>query len=206
MSDKVQEAATNEAPKMEAPKAPEVDQAAVLIRQKADAVGIAYTPTDTVDAIRAKINAKLANDEPKTATSVLSAGSINPVKTKEELRQEAILEATKLIRVRITNMNPQKADLPGEYFTVSNGVVGQITRFIPYAEQEDGWHIESMLLDMLREKQFHQLRPKKGANGQILPDGRWVREFNIEVLEPLTQEELKVLANKQAAAAGQAVN
>lgn len=206
MSDKATETKAAVAPKQEAPakaETPAVDHLA-LIKQKADTVGVAYTAEDTVDSIRAKINAKL-NDAPKEEPEVVaSAGSPAP-KTKQELRQEAILDATRLIRVRITNMDPRKADLPGEFFTVSNGVVGTIQRFIPYSEQEDGWHVENMLLEMLKEKQFYQLRPRKGPNGTVLPDGRWVKEFAIEVLEPLTQEELRVLANKQAAAAGQAV-
>lgn len=204
MSDKATETKAAEAPKVEASakaETPAVDHLA-LIKQKADTVGVAYTAEDTVESIRAKINAKL-NDEPK-AEAVAASGS-PAQKTKQELRQEAILDATRLIRVRITNMDPRKADLPGELFTVSNGVVGTIQRFIPYSEQEDGWHVENMLLEMLKEKQFYQLRPKKGPNGTVLPDGRWVKEFAIEILEPLTPEELRVLANKQAAAAGQAV-
>ena len=210
MSDKANEPnKATEAPKVEAPakaETPAVDHLA-LIKQKADTVGVAYTAGDTVETIRAKINAKL-NDEPKAeekSAEVVSASGSPAPKTKQELRQEAILDATRLIRVRITNMDPRKADLPGEFFTVSNGVVGTIQRYIPYSEQEDGWHVENMLLEMLKEKQFYQLRPRKGPNGTVLPDGRWVKEFAIEILEPLTQEELRILANKQAAAAGQAV-
>ena len=204
MSDKVTEQKAVEATAPAKSEIPAVDHLA-LIKQKADTVGVAYTAEDTVDSIRAKINAKL-NDEPKPKENSdgAASGSSAP-KTKQELRQEAILDATRLIRVRITNMDPRKADLPGEFFTVSNGVVGTIQRYIPYSEQEDGWHIENMLLEMLKEKQFYQLRPRKGPNGTVLPDGRWVKEFAIEILEPLTPEELRVLANKQAAAAGQAV-
>ena len=204
MSDKATEQKAAETPAPAKSEIPAVDHLA-LIKQKADTVGVAYTAEDTVDSIRAKINAKL-NDEPKPKENSdgAASGSSAP-KTKQELRQEAILDATRLIRVRITNMDPRKSDLPGEFFTVSNGVVGTIQRYIPYSEQEDGWHIENMLLEMLKEKQFYQLRPRKGPNGTVLPDGRWVKEFGIELLEPLTMEELRVLANKQAAAAGQAV-
>lgn len=177
---------------------PAVDQLA-LIKTKADTMGITYSAEDTVDSIRARINAKLESTETKKAPEPEAE------KSKHQLRQEAILDATRLIRVRITNMDPRKSDLPGEYFTVSNGVIGHITRFIPYGETEDGWHIENMLLQHLKERMFYQLRPKKTANGGSLPDGKWVKEFAIEELAPLTQEELRILANKQAAAAGNAV-
>lgn len=214
MTDKAETPASSEQKvetKLAAPVVPEsntppIDRLAVL-KSKADVMGITYSPNIGVDALAEKINAKLngteVKEEPEQAQAVV-AGSEAP-KTKMQLRQEAYLEATKLVRCRITNMNPSKADLPGEIFTVSNGIVGEIKRYIPYGEQVDGWHIEQMMLDMLKEKQFHQLRTKKGANGQILPEGKWVREFAIEILPPLTPEELKVLANKQAAAAGMSV-
>ena len=184
---------------------PPIDRLAVL-KSKADVMGISYSPNIGIDALAEKINAKLNGTEEKKEPepSQAVAGSEAP-KTKMQLRQEAFLEATRLIRCRITNMNPSKADLPGEIFTVSNTIVGEIKRYIPYGEQVDGWHVEKMMLDMLKERQFHQLRTKKGANGQILPEGKWVREFAIEELPPLTPEELRVLANKQAAAAGAAI-
>ena len=178
--------------------APVVDQLA-LLKTKADTLGVSYSPNIGIDALREKINAKM-NGEPekKEVVAAVAEGE----KTPMQIRQELFLDATRLVRVRITNMNPAKADLPGEIFTVSNRFVGQIKRYIPYGEQVDGWHVEKMILDMLKEKQFQQLRTKKGANGQILPETKWVREFAIEELDPLTPEELKVLANKQAAAAG----
>lgn len=178
---------------------PVVDQLAML-KTKADTLGVSYSPNIGVDALREKINAKMNGEPEKKEESKVSEGPRE--KTKMEIRQEAFLEATRLVRCRITCMNPSKADLPGEIFTVSNNVVGSIKRYIPYGEQVDGWHVENMLLDMLKEKQFQQLRTKKGANGQILPETKWVREYAIEELPPLTPEELKVLANKQAAASG----
>ena len=179
--------------------APVVDQLAML-KTKADTLGVTYSPNIGVDALREKINAKMNGESEKKEE--VKASEAPREKTKMELRQEAFLEATRLVRCRITCMNPSKADLPGEIFTVSNNVVGAIKRYIPYSEQVDGWHVENMLLDMLKEKQFQQLRTKKGPNNQILPETKWVREYAIEELPPLTPEELKVLANKQAAAAG----
>ena len=179
--------------------APVVDQLAML-KTKADTLGVTYSPNIGVDALREKINAKM-NGEPEKKEEA-KASEAPREKTKMEIRQELFLKATRLVRCRITCMNPSKADLPGEIFTVSNNVVGAIKRYIPYGEQVDGWHVENMLLDMLKEKQFQQLRTKKGANGQILPETKWVREYAIEELPPLTPDELKVLANKQAAASG----
>lgn len=194
-----QKEAVATAPVVPVVSAPVVDQLAML-KTKADTLGVTYSPNIGVDALREKINAKM-NGEPDKKEEAKATDAPRE-KTKMELRQEAFLEATRLVRCRITCMNPSKSDLPGEIFTVSNNVVGSIKRYIPYGEQVDGWHVENMLLDMLKEKQFQQLRTKKGVNGQILPETKWVREYAIEELPPLTPEELKVLANKQAAAAG----
>jgi hypothetical protein len=180
--------------------APVVDQLA-LLKTKADTLGVTYSGNIGIDALREKINAKM-NGEPEKKDVTSASTEVAREKTAMEIRQELFLDATRLVRVRITNMNPAKADLPGEIFTVSNRYVGEIKRYIPYGEQVDGWHVEKMLLDMLKEKKFQQIRTKKGLNGQILPDTKWVREFAIEELPALTPEELKVLANKQAAAAG----
>ena len=180
--------------------APVIDQLAML-KTKADTLGVTYSPNIGIDALREKINAKM-NGEPEKKEETKGSPEVAREKTPMEIRQELFNDATRLIRVRITNMNPAKADLPGEIFTVSNRFVGEIKRYIPYGEQVDGWHVENMLLDMLKEKQFQQLRTKKGLNGQILPETKWVREYAIEELPALTPEELKVLANKQAAAAG----
>ena len=190
------------APEVKAPpKAPEqtglsdADKLKML-HMKADTLGVGYTSDTTAEVLLQKISdAMEGKKEQKVENSVKQ-------KTPAELRQEAYNDCMYLVRVRITNMNPQKADLPGEIFTVSNRIVGEVKRYIPYGEQIDGWHVEKILLDMLKEKKFNQIKTRKGSNGQILPETKWVKEFAIEELPPLTEKELKVLANKQAAAAG----
>lgn len=167
------------------------------LKNKAEILGIVHSQEDTVDTLRERINAKLAEPE--------KAPEAPKQKTAHELRQEAYREATRLVRCRITNMNPQKSDLPGEILTVSNRIVGEIKRYIPYNENSEGWHVEQMLLNMMQDKKFQQIRTRKAANGQILPETKWVKEFAIEILPDLTPEELKILANKQAAAAGMSV-
>ncbi len=59
-----------------------------------------------------------------------------------------------------------------------------------------------MLYKQLKERKFLQIRVVQQPGGQTEVQQKWVPEFALEVLEPLTQEELNRLANKQAAAAG----
>lgn len=185
-----------------APAAPPAKTQLEILQERADTLGIVYTSETSVDDLKAKVSAKLNGDEePKEKAASKDESEIE--KANRE-RQEAFLEATKLIRCRITNMNPAKADLACETFWVSNGIVGVVSRTIPYGEQADGWHVEQMLLNMLLEKKFQQIRTIKGPNGQMIPQTKWVKEFAIEILPPLTEKELKILANKQAAAEGNA--
>jgi hypothetical protein len=126
--------------------------------------------------------------------------------TKQELfnatREQLIRDETKLIRVRITNMDPKKKDLHGEIFTVGNKFIGTIKKFVPYGEATDGgYHLPKILVDELRARQFQDIRTTKDKRtGVPTVTSRWVREFSIEVLPPLTQEELTNLAISQAAA------
>lgn len=126
---------------------------------------------------------------------------VNEVSQAERDKQNA--EQLKLVRCRITCLNPQKAHVQGEIITVGNRVVGNVRRFVPFGEATDnGWHIPYIIYTELQQRQFQQIGSKKGPNGQQLPQVRLVKEFAIEVLEPLTERELQELARRQAAAQG----
>lgn len=180
----------------------------IKLREKADLVGVAYENSDTSDVLRAKIDAKLnppvAKDEDENEVEN-PATKFKKGETQGELRQRVHAETMFLVKCRITNMNPAKADLQGEMFTVSNSYIGALTRFIPYGEQLDGWYIEKIMLDHLMDRKFQQIRKSRNSSGQDIPETKWVKEFAIEILPYPTKEELRVLANQQAAAAGQVV-
>lgn len=126
--------------------------------------------------------------------------------TKAELFQQTrdrlVREETKLIRVRITNMDPKKKDLHGEIFSVGNKYIGTIKKFVPYGEATDnGYHLPKILVDDLRERKFQDIRTVKDPRTKVpIVQSKWVREFAIEVLPPLTTDELRDLAIAQAGA------
>jgi hypothetical protein len=118
------------------------------------------------------------------------------------MRADMKAREMKLIRLRITNMNESKADLNGEIFCVMNKYLGIVKRFVPYGEPTDeGWHVPYVIYKQLRDRKFLQVKTKT-VKGQIQVDTRWVKEFNLEIMDPLTETELKQLATAQAAAAG----
>ncbi len=151
-----------------------------------------------------------ADPEPSTAPPVAApvkaAPVAAPVPTKKlTLREQLVAREMALVRCRITNMDPKKANLPGEIFTVANEFLGTVKKYIPYGEAtDDGYHIPMCLYTNLVERTFVSIKTIKNKNGRgTTTTTSDAREFAIEVLPPLTVTELGRLASAQAAAAGE---
>lgn len=183
------------------------------LKQRAKMMGISFSNNISVETLREKIRAKaegeVSADEVTQDESVsLSSGgsSINvnasPKGKRAALRQYLIQENMKLVRCRITNMDPAKGDLKGEIHTVANEYLGTVAKYIPYGEKtDDGYHVPYILFQQLQNKKFlavNTTRNEKTGNIDIAT--RWAKEFAIEVLPPLTPAELANLANAQLAA------
>lgn len=180
-----------------------VDELTVL-KSRAKIMGIVFSNNIGLPALRAKIDAKLSGDTTDEAeTEVeLASNPLEKAQPKRTLRQYMIQEHLKLVRVRITCMDPKKKELPGEIMTVANEYLGNIRKFIPFGDATDnGYHIPYCLYTMLKDRKFLSIRTIKGSTGGVpRVEHKWVPEFAIEVLEPLTRKEIADLANAQAAA------
>lgn len=163
-----------------------------LLMQRADQLGVSYSGNIGTEKLRERIAEKLkVNEEPD---EVVSNGNLS----KAQIRSKLLSEARKLIRVRITCMDPTKADLQGEIFTVANSFIGTIRKFIPYgAFSENGYHIEKALLDNLKTKTFSEPVTKYDERGRPFMTKRTRKYFAIQELPALTQEELDALADDQ---------
>lgn len=173
-----------------------------LLKQRATQLGITYSPNIGIDTLRQRINDKLegkeeVKEEPEKTEPVANEQDLTPA----QYRQKKKREAEKLIRVRITNMNPQKSDLPGEVFTVANGVVGTIRKYVPFggAAAEVGYHVPQIILNMMKRRKFYSVTTKRDDKGRPYQVKQERNEFAIEILEPLTKEELEKLALDQRA-------
>lgn len=193
----------------ETTQAVEAPNELTMLKERARLMGIVFSNNIGPDALKAKINAKLAGEaDPEAGQSqtnpLAAAGEPEPEApvVKKTLNQLMYETQMKLVRVRITNMDPRKASLSGEIFTVANEYVGTVRKFIPYGEAtEDGYHIPQILYDNLKEREFLNIRTVKDKKtGVPMVTSSMAKEFAIEVLEPLTQEELKQLATAQIAA------
>ena len=188
----------------------ELDEAAQLaaaelenLKVRAEKLGVKFHPSISADKLREKIKAAQAEGEGEVGEKpevkqATDADEESPAAKKLRLKREGL----KLVRVRITCMNPAKKEWEGEIFTVSNNAVGTVKRYVPY-NIEDGWHVEQILLNQLRERQCQIFVTEKDSRGNKIRKGKLIREFAIEVLDSLTEEELHDLAQRQAMAKGQ---
>lgn len=202
------------------------------LKQRADLMGMKYHPSISAATLRIKIAEYLQSDN-KTPAPVTEDGTVNtagtsanpeaPVvpaglvakhnpdngsvtyaldETPAQKRRRLQRLATEQVRIRVTCMNPAKKEWHGEIFTVGNGAVGTLKKFVPF-NAEEGWHVPRMILDMMQQRQCQIFVNSKTKNGVTVRQGKLIKEFAIEILEPLTQSELNELARRQAMAAGQ---
>lgn len=179
------------------------------LKERARLLGIRFSPSIKAETLRERINAALTDKPTEAAAEVEEAAApsapLSPLAQKAALRKKLISEEMKLVRLRITNMNPQKKDLHGEIFTVANKYLGIVKKFVPYGEATDeGYHVPYIIYRQLKDRKFLQIKTRKDPKnpGQILVDQRWVNEFALEVLPPLTAAELAELKALQMASAG----
>lgn len=168
-----------------------IDELSTL-KHRADMLGIQYHPSIGVEKLREKVAAAIAETKAEAPVAVVK-------ESEEAARTRMINEANKLVRVRITCMNPFKKDIEGEIITVSNDLVGTQRKYVPF-NADNGWHIPQMMLNALQERMCQVFYNERAKNGVQVRRGKMIKEFAIEILPPLTQEELKDLAQQQAMA------
>jgi hypothetical protein len=135
----------------------------------------------------------------KPSATSTKTETLTATQKKAMLRKEMVAEEMKLIRLRITNLDPKKKELKGEIITFANSILGTVKKFVPFGEATDnGYHVPNCIYKILKRREFLQIRTGKND----VPDTRWVREFALEVLPQLTPAELANLARNQAAKQG----
>lgn len=158
------------------------------LKARADQVGIKYHPSIGVEALKEKLADKLGM--PNTSETT----------TTTTLREVLMADQLKLIRVRLSCNNPLKKDLQGEVITVDNQYVGTVRKYIPYGSAMDaGYHIPECILNVLRERQFMRVTTRKDKRGNSVSEAKYVPEYSIDILPPLSTEELAELAKLQLA-------
>ena len=169
-----------------------------VLKKRADLMGISYHPSIGLDKLKEKVNASLT-DAPKEAVAEESEETDTEAETIGQRNARLKKEAAKLVRIRVTCMNPNKKEWEGEIFTVSNAVVGTHKKMVVF-NTDEGYHVPHIIYEQLKERKCQIFQTVKDSRGNKMRKGKLINEFSIEVLPPLTEAELKELARKQAMA------
>lgn len=116
-------------------------------------------------------------------------------------RQIIRAQALRMVRVKITNLDPADSVLSGAILSVQSKYTGKVSKYIPFGEEsENGYHVQKILVDHLKTQKFVLRKEVKGGRfGVKTYKTTLVPKFLIEELEPLSKQGLKELAAHQRA-------
>jgi hypothetical protein len=199
-----------------------VDSKLQHIRAQADSLGVKYHHNAKVATIAKAIDTHLASDPtiappaPLVEAALRTEAAVNPNADSKFLKQEVVplteeeykasirkdnrKNVGALVHVRIQCMNPAKRDWPGEIISVGSAKLGTFKKYVPF--NNEPYHIPKIIYDMMAEKKCSAFFNGTDNRGHKTRKARQINEYAIEVLAPLTPQELKDLARKQAMAAG----
>ena len=181
----------------------DVKQEREALKARCQLLGIQTQGNQSNETLRALIRAK--QDEMDAAARQANPVAFDEaVETSEgrtpSLREYLKTEALKLVRVRISCMNPQLAKMGSVIITTGNEYTGTVRKVVFFGEKtENGYHIPQIILNVLQRRKFQQVVEERNHKGHLVPRARWMKEFNIEILPPLTQKELNALKDRQLA-------
>ena len=181
----------------------DVKQEREALKARCQLLGIQTQGNQSNETLRALIRAK--QDEMDAAARQANPAAFDEAAETSEgrtpsLREYLKTEALKLVRVRISCMNPQLAKMGSVIITTGNEYTGTVRKVVFFGEKtENGYHIPQIILNVLQRRKFQQVVEERNHKGHLVPRARWMKEFNIEILPPLTQKELNALKDRQLA-------
>lgn len=122
-----------------------------------------------------------------------------PGESVAERRLRMKRHANELIRIRVTCMDPAKKEWEGEIIGAGNNLVGTLSKFVPFGI-DDAWHVPRIMYNVLRDRMAQIfITVTDPVSKQKIRKGKLIKAFAIDVLDPLTPEEIQELAARQAA-------
>ena len=169
------------------------------LKARADLLGIGYHPSIGLTKLKEKIAQALAEEDEGSAPQVPSASATEVVESEGQRKQRLKKDAAALLRIRLTCLNPAKKEWDGEIITAGNSTVGTFKKFIPF-NAPDGWHVPRIIYNQLVQRECQIFVSVRDGRGNMTRTGKTIREFAVEVLPPLNQDDLDELARRQAMA------
>ena len=180
------------------------------LKDRANLIGLRFHPKIGLKNLRIKVEEhlnktpeQLASTSVDTLPDTVQSEKVVPIKKVETLTERKIRlrkKASRLVRIRLTCMNPNKRAWQGEVFTVSNSSAGTFKKFVPF-NADNGWHIPQMMLGMIEDRKYvEHYVAGKDSRGREIKRHRLVKEFAIEKMPPLTEQEIHDLKIQQGLA------
>lgn len=184
------------------------------IRKEADTLGISYHHRAGPAKIQAAITSfHAANVPPVEDSKALNEEAYKELPPEIDFMTEAQFnarnptdprqEANRLVRIRVTCMNPVKKEWPGELLSVGSAFLGTFKKFVPF--DNTPYHVPQIILDFMLERKCSSFYTETDSKGNKTRKSKLVDEFNIDLMTPLTFQEMKDLAQQQAMREGQQV-
>lgn len=168
-----------------------------VLRERITNAGFTVSPNANLNTLRTKWDE--IKEQQKTIAEAVeqeNPSASEEIESSQTIREKALKEKLKLVRVEINNMNPEKKDISGEFITVGNDVIGHVTKYVPFNLGDIPYHVPQCILDVLEAKQFTQMKIDNKTKEISFKD---LDEYNINILPQLTKEELDELGENQRA-------
>lgn len=159
-----------------------------VVREKANELGVKWHPAMKAETIQQKIDEFLEENAPThIVPSVLH-------ETPAQRQARELREATALIPVTVTSMDPADAQVSAVTISVGNRKIGQITKVIPFGFK---WFMPKLLVEEMEKKMFvrNAMVPVPGGNERL--NQQWIKKYAIQYHPIPSPEELQELARLQ---------
>ena len=161
------------------------------------------------DKLRATLNAVRdgSYEAPTEAQEAIPTAPINISATVTRLTPaQHIMKLTKtekamrMQRIVVSPNDPLMSSYNGLIFTVGSSSINSgkmIKKYVPF-NNDDGWHVPQIIIDQIEAAEMQKFRTVNTPNGDKTLQPYLTKKFNVQILDPLTQAEMEILAASQA--------
>lgn len=187
-----------------------IDRTPEDIRAELKALGIAIhhkTGIDKLQRVLKEVHAgtyvpelETAESEPEVHVSPNIASTVKVLNTKEHIKKlTKEQKALRMQRITVSPNDPLMSSYSGLIFTSGSSGVQRgrmIKKFVPF-NNDEGWHVPQIIIDQIDSAQMQKFRQVTLPNGEKTLQPYLTKKFNVQILPPLTKEELNILAASQ---------
>tara|TARA_R110002167_G_scaffold60173_1_gene170200 strand:+ start:5283 stop:5888 length:606 start_codon:yes stop_codon:yes gene_type:complete len=151
--------------------------------------------------LEAVMSGTYQSEEKAASTAPTAVPSVKELTAEEHLSKlTKEQKAMRLTRVVVSPNDPLMSAYPGLIFTVGSSSINNgrmIKKFVPF-NNDDGWHVPKIILDQIESAEMQKFRQVISPNGEKSLQPYITKKFNVQILDPLSQGEMEILAASQA--------